>query len=648
VRSRQAEGWATLIILLAGVGLRLWWSGYHGLEGDDAFSLSLSQYPVTALVRGLFRLELDIHPPLHFLLVKGWVALTGESLLALRLLNVLLDTLTGALLVGLSQQVGRGRQAWIVALLWALNPLLIMGGWLVRMYILLGTLATAAAWAALRATSQRDMRWGWAIVAVGVALAALYTHITGTIIFGYTAAILIGHAYRRSWSALGGVALLLAGVMLAYLPFLWPILRLYTSDTALGAAVNPANAVTWWAVPASVLKDAYAFRVGVSMWAILAGAALLVLYDLSVAFRPRKPAQIGGLRTAPGLIQLGGGIPWRVYLVVSVAYVGLVILGVAAGLYKPRYVVPFAPLLLLPVAWGAGRLLSRDRASGGVMLLVLLITMGAGQRALLARDWRDDWTAAAAYIQDHTLPGDVVLVVPDWGQEALRYHYDGAAPVRGFFPQVGPGLDLDAAFGPYIAEAGRVWVVRYQPSVSDPDDRALKWFEERCAPAAQVFPAGMQIRLYDCDRSQATIPAVAQPVNIEFGGALGLRGVFVPRQTTAATDARLYDESGRVLVTLYWEALRPGLDVIPRVQLTTPGGAVYGAALPDPAAQAVSTWQPGEVITAYYDLNLNPTTPPGLYNLEVMVLGTDAAPLAAVGAGAGARWYIAGQVVVSP
>jgi hypothetical protein len=48
-----------------------------------------------------------------------------------------------------------------------------------------------------------------------------------------------------------------------------------------------------------------------------------------------------------------------------------------------------------------------------------------------------------------------------------------------------------------------------------------------------------------------------------------------------------------------------------------------------------------------YDLNMNPATPPGTYNIEVMVLDPDSgAPMNSTGQDAGAYWAIAGQFVV--
>ncbi len=636
-----------LLILFAGIVLRLALHGVHGLEGDDAFSLALSHTPLPDLVRGLFRLELDIHPPLHFLLVKSWTAVAGESLLSLRYLNILLDALTGALLVAVTRRVTL-YVGNLAALLWAFNPLLIVGGWLVRMYTLLGLLAVLALFCVTRAVTGRRF-WLWTGAAAVVVLLALYTHITGVVVAAAAGMALLWHAWPKRGRIIGVMGTF-AIVGLLYLPFALPTMRLALSGADLGASVNPANAIPFWRIPAAVTADAVAYRADLPSGAIL----LLVLAVLLIDFVPRWNAvrsrgqTLGGLQVATGKIAVGGAwqVPAELWVFVLVGGAGIMALGMA-GLYKPRYVVPFAPLLLLPLAWSTGRLFSRDRLTGGPLALLLLGSAILGLWMLPSYGWRDDWTAAADYINAHTLPGDVVAVVPDWGQEAMRYHHEGEAPIRGFFPQIGPSLDLEAAFGPFVADAPRIWLVRYQPEVSDPDGLAQAWFDDRCPAVTRAFPAGIQISLHQCIPIREAVPASAEEISVTFGEGVVLRGYRVGDRDVRARETRLYDESGRVLVTLFWERLSdtPNLGT-PRVQLTTPGGAVYGGALPNAALPPPSDWPVGEIVTAHDDLNLNPDTPPGLYNVEVMVLGPDGAPFPARGPGAGANWFIAGQVVV--
>jgi hypothetical protein len=106
-----------------------------------------------------------------------------------------------------------------------------------------------------------------------------------------------------------------------------------------------------------------------------------------------------------------------------------------------------------------------------------------------------------------------------------------------------------------------------------------------------------------------------------------------------------------VYVELYWQHLQQGTDAVPRVRFTDGIGQVYGDTLPREngllARYPVSSWGEGQIVRAGYDLNLNPNTPPGVYNIEVMVLDpATGAPLPSTGADAGAQWVIAGQFTI--
>ncbi|MGV2437591.1 MAG UNVERIFIED_CONTAM: hypothetical protein LVT10_24015 [Anaerolineae bacterium] len=185
-----------LALLLAfGFALRLALHDFHGLEGDDAFSLALSRYSLPVLVRGLMRLELDIHPPVHFVMVKAWVALMGESLLALRVMNIFLDGMSVTILARVLNRVTKGVMLPIVCVLvWSLSPLLISGEWLIRMYTLLGFWVACLLWVTVTFS-----RWRWVVWGVA-GLGALYTHIIGAVIFASATVVSIGtQPRRRRW-----------------------------------------------------------------------------------------------------------------------------------------------------------------------------------------------------------------------------------------------------------------------------------------------------------------------------------------------------------------------------------------------------------------------------------------------------------------
>jgi hypothetical protein len=492
------------------------------------------------------------------------------------------------------------------------------------MYTLLGFLVSLAALCAVEAAQARRGFWWWAVGAAMASLAAMYTHVLGVIAFVAVGAPLLVTAWRRNKRAALGVVGLFGAVGALYLPFALNALRLAQQVDTLGAEVNPAFDSTLLPFQQIGLLPWAAFfhRLAIPNGALPVVAALFAVALLLPVLAQRRFA----LPTISLLAFVGtGAMVWGIG-------------------FKPRYVAAFAPLWFAAVVMASGR--GRTAVTGA-----LAVVMAFSLYQNTGHGWRDDWTAAADFIETYTTPGDAVLVVPDWGQEALRYHYDGGAPVRGFFPQIRPALDLDTAFGDYVDDYQRVWLVRYQPEVSDPDGLARAWFTERGAVATQAFPAGMQITLFDMQPVNPALPPGARPFNAQFGGALALRGVSLPEGlTTPAVNPRLYNGSGRVLAALHWEALRANAPHTPRVRLTDTFGQVYGGALDHPnrveARHPVSAWQPGEIVTTYYDLNLNPQTPPGVYNVEVMVLDETGAPLDATGTDAGDFWAVAGQVTV--
>jgi hypothetical protein len=74
-----------LLILLLACCLRRDRLELPPLSSDEAFSWRLTTYSVAELLR---HMPGDAHPPLYYLLLKGWIALFGDSPFALRGLSV--------------------------------------------------------------------------------------------------------------------------------------------------------------------------------------------------------------------------------------------------------------------------------------------------------------------------------------------------------------------------------------------------------------------------------------------------------------------------------------------------------------------------------------------------------------------------------
>lgn len=80
-----------LAIILGGLAVRTYQLSARSLWFDEAFAWRLVQFPFAEMIQ---RIGQDNHPPLYFILLKGWAAVFGESAFALRSLSVVFGVLT--------------------------------------------------------------------------------------------------------------------------------------------------------------------------------------------------------------------------------------------------------------------------------------------------------------------------------------------------------------------------------------------------------------------------------------------------------------------------------------------------------------------------------------------------------------------------
>lgn len=625
--------WLPLLILLLGFALRLALYDVHGLDGDDGVSLSHLSYAVPALVQGLRTQEIDVHPPLYFVLLKGWTSLAGQHLLSLRLLNIWLDVLLGAALLRTGRLLFGA--SWIVGLLWALSPLLLYSDGLTRMYTLLAAcagLSVLSVFAAQRA--QRPALW-YGLLGL-FAAAALYTHIIALLLVGGLGVVLLLQALlkqtRLRHMALGMGALLLAG--LAYLPFALPQFERYARGGDLGGQ-NPNLIADLPLLPGQVLLTLLTHQ-GVEN--ALVGLFLLLALLIGSAWLWRR----AGRATLPLL-----ALFWAMFA-------ATLLMIISTELYRPRYLTvllpPFALLVGAIVVRGAvgeqkivGQPLRRShkRPSTGapqtrasvhdagwhvVAFIALLALFGLsilGIRANLAPSIQDDFRAAAHYLEQHARPGELILIVPDWGQHAFQFHYQGEAQVQAMFSGVSDDTHLDSAFDPLRERYERIWLVRFQAAVSDPANRVPAWFASRAATITEVFPASLQITGYDFTPTADRLPPEATFRDESVGDLLRLHGVVQPVRRGSPTDTRLHPPSRWIALTLYWEALAPLEGVQLQLRLTKEDGQTWGLALERAndllRRVPLASWQVGAIYEVDYDINLNPAAPPGNYTLEAII-----------------------------
>ena len=165
----------------AGQWQRLWRS--DGLTGLTQIAPGLAAY--------------DVHPPLYFGLLHGWLVLVRDDLWGGRALNLVLAALTVLGIYGMARAMGfEPIEGALAALVWAVSPAVVGISSIARQYDLVALSTVLLVWGLVRATAPARVRDGspservrrvlnlvWLAVAT---VAALLTH--------YQAALLVAGA----------------------------------------------------------------------------------------------------------------------------------------------------------------------------------------------------------------------------------------------------------------------------------------------------------------------------------------------------------------------------------------------------------------------------------------------------------------------
>jgi 4-amino-4-deoxy-L-arabinose transferase-like glycosyltransferase len=480
-----------LIFVLA-LALRLYQLGADSLWEDEIFTATQSPLAVAKLLEWTAG---DIHPPGYYLIVGrladwlGWPDGAPSSLTDW--LWRFPSVLAGTLAVAVTYRLGAdwlGQWTGLAgALLLAVNPVAIQYSQEARMHelFLLGT--ALSTWTLARALARpRQWRW-WLGYGLATTL-SLYTVYLAFVVLAAQAGWVMTsrpQPLRAAWPTAATPGRLadrrpaltpgyrsfvsshrlsswLASVVLAFVLYLpwWPtLLGIVTRRLALqGGGVAVSEVESGVGSPAAFLvKGIYSLGPagGWPAWLFL---GLWAIGLVSVLMR-RKPALafLGGLWVA---LPLALPFVFRDPRATHMRYVFLL----------PVYLVFVAQggLALGVGGWQLGArgcprgglrsgLIWRSVVVLGLALISILYLPGYYQRT------KPDWRGVGAYLEERTIPGDVVVTGPlfDVGRY-LDYYYDGPAELM---PPASLVASLPGRLASMRSSGGRVWAVtRFRPA----------------------------------------------------------------------------------------------------------------------------------------------------------------------------------------
>ncbi|MGD8793955.1 MAG: glycosyltransferase family 39 protein, partial [Anaerolineae bacterium] len=591
-----------LAVLLLACGLRFYGLDAQSLWNDEGSSVALAQRDPLTIARDAAR---DIHPPLYYWLLSGWLRLAGDSEVGVRSLSALLGVVLVALIYPLGRLIG-GRWAGLAAaFVAAINPFQVYYAQEARMYMLLAVWGALAFYAALRwATAGPGERvGGWATAYVLAAAAGLYTHYAFPLVLVAANLALLplllqardGQAGR--WLLWPWIGLqLLAGLI--FLPWLPAALRQLTTWPRVEADVPLLDAL-------SQIAGLFTTGPAASPWP---GASGLLFLLLLVLYPNRHPRRLRSL--------VANGVP-ILWLVLPVALI------LALGLFKDAY-LKFLLVASPAFCLLAGRAVVPPPGPGkGIGPVAGIVARGLAGLLLLATAVyglvgyftdpayaRDDYRAIASYLEAVGRPGDAVVLNAPGQQEVFDYYYDGDLPVYPL-PRSRPLAPAATrrALEDLAQPGGRVFTLLWATDESDPGRFVEGWLDSQAYKALDSWYGNVRLAVYAVPERAPSSPDRTLGVVLTSAGTgdqIRLLGYSLLDAALAAGDI--------AQITLFWQVeatptarykvfvhVLDGADQIVGQRDAEPGGG----------ARLTTLWAPGETVVDNYGVPIHPATPPG-------------------------------------
>jgi len=595
---RSSKRLALLVaVLLLAAFARLYHLTQQGIWLDEGYT----HYVMTRLGPMGAALD-DMHPPLYYYALGAWMAVAGDSLLAMRTFSALCSVLTVPLVYVLARRMApagaalpRRQIALLAALLFALSDPDIAMAQEVRNYAFHKLVLVISVLAYVRwvARPARGRRAAW----IAANIANLYTFYLGGLLLvaeGLHALLYLHGRERRQ--AIGS----LAAACVAFLPwFLTGFLDQVLTPNPLFILTAVDDQPLSWALHQFFTQE----------WPLVIGLMLLGLAAVTYSAEgaPR-------LRWRPD----GEGFLLLAWVALPFAVIGLI--GLVRPFFSPRWAILVTPAIAVLTARGLGNLRQPGR---GLLLAVLLVY------SVTTVDFywpKPPWDRVAANVLAYARPGEPVLLEVNNDDYSVGYYLERALPaesvrsLRMWRDATDPATyhnELTA----FLADPApqTMWVVAWGADHDIFNQLERHGFRRSFTLTTDHVGNALDVHRYDR-------PPAGEPLAVYESGLILRR-------------AEVYPAAGRV--DLWWSVDAPvDRDYTTSAFALDGGGQLVAQddTFPARGTRPTTGWLPGELI---YDPHpLQPALPPGAYSIGVQTYyWADGAKIPTV---QGDPWYTVG------
>lgn len=622
---------AIILILVLATFLRFHLLGNQSFWNDEGNSARLSERSITAIIEGTAS---DVHPPLYYLMLRGWRELVGETEFGLRSLSVFAGLLAvsaamaiGKVLSGKTKEDTGGRigsrstaedglmtRVVMIGLFVTVNPALVYYSQEARMYSLLALITLLATWALV--SGLRDgWGWRWGIIYSLSLMAGLYTHYFFPAVIA-AHGLLAGLCWVRmrlikTYSSVRNLLIWL-GLVIAAMAIFSPWTPILIQQVGGRAGVQPniaeflVESSRWLALGATMpSKEANwaALAIGLLAAAGLVNGRRWSLAPVVMVIVPIAVAIVIGA-TDPSFFK---------FLVISAPFVGIL----AGSAWETRGIrgkceveqsdsvemkqKPFAELRLI--------------ATG-----VLTVAVLAGSFLSLGNMYynpafaRADYRGIAARIDAERYPNAaVILVAPNQWEAFTYYHRDGAPvyPLPRGYPD--PAI-LSAELERIVSTHGRIYALFWGEDQQDPEGVVERWLDAHTFKATEEWVGDVRFIVYSVanDRSLEDTRDIAAKFTGLDGEIITLESFALGTPTARAGDV--------ILTRLIWTTDEsPARPYKVFIHVLNASGSIVAQRDSEPGGgfRPTTSWLAGEKVEDNYGVQLPLGLLPGTYELRL-------------------------------
>jgi len=433
---------------------------------DESFSALLLDYDFGEM---MYRIGLDVHPPLYYILLRSWDFVFGNSLFSLRSFSVFFSILAVLVLYCFAKEAFKDKKlALFSAALLALNSFQMQFAMEARMFTFGIFLVILSSFFLLKALYSKKWHW-WLFYAFAVSL-GIYTHYYIFFSIFAQGIFLLYWIIRESKFNLtdwvknknfqfGFLTYLL--VVLSYLPWL----KTFLAQFSQVQETYWIPKMSGWSVPATFLKMTTGGGVDISRaWYILVALMIIVVAAIFYSLKKFKTPAI-----------------WLVFLLLIIPFLGATALSFKSSIYLDRYFIFVAPFYIILMAGAVLRINQKWLKNALILLFLLVSAVSFPLRwSNLNVDEKPGMAAASAYLNQEASSGDKIYVGSSFVYFTFKYYnLTGTNPqlyVPGPIPHFsGTALlskeDIIKDFSQDVVKQDIVWMVNttgfgnYQPSL---------------------------------------------------------------------------------------------------------------------------------------------------------------------------------------